>query len=75
MTIDESTSLIDVARAVCTALSEAGMTAVMTGGSAATYYAPDAYQSVDIDFVSVSFRGSPGESVEARLLELGFRRE
>ena len=51
MIITREMSLQDVAFIVCTALSQNGLTAVLTGGSAATYYAPHVYQSRDIDFV------------------------
>jgi hypothetical protein len=44
-------SLIDGAFAVCTALDAAGFTAILCGGSAATFYAPGAYVSADNDFV------------------------
>jgi len=44
-------TLIDVAFAVCTALDHAGERALLVGGSAATFYAPDAYQSSDCDFI------------------------
>lgn len=66
-------SLIDGAFAVCTALDGAGLTAVLCGGSAATYYAPDAYMSADNDFVmtvEVSRR-----EISAILAPLGFREE
>lgn len=36
---------------VCSALDTTGTAAVLTGGSAATYYAPERYQSRDADFV------------------------
>jgi hypothetical protein len=49
--ITAASSLEDVCFAVCTALQNAGSTAVLTGGSAATYYAPQAYQSQDADFI------------------------
>ena len=65
------TSLVDVAYAVCTALDRAGTTAVLTGGSAATFYAPDAYQSADLDFV-ITFN-SRGDSEKA-LFALGYER-
>ncbi|TAM72884.1 hypothetical protein EPN44_14860 [bacterium] len=53
------------------ALHRAGVTAVLTGGSAATVYAPGAYQSDDIDFV-LTF-GPGGAGAAARVLaELGF---
>ena len=44
-------TLSDVAFAVCSALDRAGETAVLCGGSAAAYYVPDRYQSLDVDFV------------------------
>ena len=51
MTLDDGASLVDVAFAACTVLARAGETAVLCGGSAAAYYVPDRYQSLDIDFV------------------------
>jgi hypothetical protein len=71
MIIDATSSLVDVAFTVCTALDRVGTTAVLTGGSAATYYAPDAYQSDDLDFV-ITFNAT-GDS-ERVLLALGFER-
>lgn len=41
----------EVAFIVCTALARQKITAVLTGGSAATVYAPKAYQSRDMDFI------------------------
>jgi hypothetical protein len=70
MTITASTSLRDVAFIVCTALERSGVTAVLTGGSAATVYAPDAYQSADLDFV-VEFRAEDADPVKA-LTGLGY---
>ncbi|MCC6337218.1 MAG: hypothetical protein IT380_24890 [Myxococcales bacterium] len=69
--IGPTSSLADVAFAVCTALERNGYRAVLTGGSAATYYAPDAYQSGDLDFV-LTLRGTRGE---AALTSLGFVRK
>jgi hypothetical protein len=69
--IGPTSSLTDVAFAVCTALERTGFHAVLTGGSAATYYAPDAYQSGDLDFV-LTLRGAGGE---AALVSLGFSRK
>lgn len=66
--IQRASSLADVAFAVCTALDRKGYQAVLTGGSAATYYAPEAYQSGDLDFV-LTLRGADGE---AALTALGF---
>ncbi len=61
MEITRDSSLREVAFAVCTALDRVGVTAVLTGGGAATLYAPEAIQSYD----------SPAQALEA----LGFRRE
>lgn len=72
--IDASSPLVDVAWAVCTALDRNGVTAVLTGGSAATYYAPDAYQSVDLDLVAVRFGATLGEDIESALTGLGYVR-
>ncbi len=73
MTIDASTPLVGVARAVCHALDRAGITAVLTGGSAATYHAPEAYQSSDIDFVAVRFGSVRSrEMVNRHLQDIGF---
>ncbi len=44
-------TLADVAFAVCSALDGAGETAVLCGGSAAAYYVPGQYHSLDVDFV------------------------
>lgn len=51
MAITRQSALTDVAFAVCTALHNSGTKAVLTGGSAAVYYAPERYQSRDADFV------------------------
>lgn len=49
--IRADSTLLDVCYAVCTTLERDGVTAVLTGGSAATFYAPEAYQSRDADFI------------------------
>jgi hypothetical protein len=67
--ITKNSTLTDVAFAVCTALHQTGAVAVLTGGSAATYYAPHAYQSRDLDFV-ITMRGSNSASA---LDALGFK--
>ena len=51
MSIGADTSLRDVAFEVCTVLDRIGTTAVLSGGAAATLYAPEAIQSFDLDFV------------------------
>ena len=72
MTLSNTSTLVDVAFAVCTALDRAGVKAVLTGGSAATYYAPDAYQSSDIDFI-ITFTAAAGKG-EPALRKLGYER-
>jgi hypothetical protein len=69
--IRRTSTLAEVAFAVCTALERSGFRAVLTGGSAATYYAPEAYQSGDLDFV-ITLRGKEGEKA---LASLGFERK
>ena len=51
MQLDASSTLTDVAFGVCTALERADERAVLCGGSAATFYAPEAYESRDLDFI------------------------
>jgi hypothetical protein len=65
-------TLIDVAFAVCTVLDRIQERALLVGGSAATYYAPAAYQSSDCDFI-LRF-GSNAKSIVAALEALGFVR-
>jgi hypothetical protein len=55
---------------VCTALQHAGTVAVLTGGSAATYYSPQAYQSQDADFI-ITFRSDSSGAGHA-MRELGY---
>jgi hypothetical protein len=55
---------------VCTVLHESGIEAVLTGGSAATVYAPQAYQSHDIDMI-VTFRPANADA-RAALESLGY---
>ena len=63
--------LTTVALKVATTLSRAGVSPVLTGGSAATVYAPEAYQSRDLDFVLRSAVSLSGP--EAALFDIGFR--
>jgi hypothetical protein len=72
MTIGPNTTLPEFAFIVCTALPEAGTIAVLSGGGAATVYAPDAYQSRDLDFVLGFWSALAGEP-EAPLTQLGFQ--
>lgn len=69
--IDESSTLQDIAFAVCTVLDRAGIEAVLTGGSAAVYYSSGEAQSLDADFVLRY--GANGDEVRA-LAAIGFVR-
>ena len=71
MKLGPETSLRDVAFEVCTVLDRAGTTAVLTGGGAATLYAPEAIQSLDLDLV-VTVHGNEGASARA-LESIGYR--
>lgn len=62
-------SIQSVAFAVSTALTKSGLTAVLSGGGAASVYAPAAYTSHDLDFILSFGSGSAGR---AALLEAGF---
>ena len=69
-TITSRSTLPDVCFAVCTALWRSGTVAVLTGGSAATLYAPERYQSHDADFVIMMARDPQGTATA--LADLGF---
>jgi hypothetical protein len=71
--ITASSTLRQVAFIVGTALADHGITAVLSGGGAATIYAPDAVQSRDLDFI-LDYWGALGVTDEP-LTKLGFRRE
>lgn len=71
MSIGPDTTLREIAFIVGTALEEAGVSAVLSGGGAATVYAPDKNQSRDLDFV-MGFWSSLGASAEC-VLNLGFQ--
>jgi len=71
--ITAKSTLIDVCFAVSTALDRVGAVAVLTGGSAATYYVPERYQSRDADFVITMIRDE--HAAAAALGELGFVEE
>jgi hypothetical protein len=70
--LDANATLTDVAFAVCTALERAGERAVLCGGSAATFYAPEMYESRDLDFV-LQF-GARATTIDAALHQLGYIR-
>ncbi len=71
MAITEASHLEDVCFAVCTELERCGTVAVLTGGSAATYYASEAYQSDDADFI-ITFSSDRTRAAEA-MRRLGYR--
>jgi hypothetical protein len=70
--IDAGSSLIDVCFAVSAALEAAGMSAVLTGGSAAVAYAPLQYASLDADFILD--RDDSLDDVAVALAAIGFAR-
>lgn len=69
--IDETSSLQEVCFVVSTALAQCGVSAVLTGGSAAAVYAPTAYSSLDADFVLDDM--GPLDCVIEPLASIGFR--
>jgi len=72
VSLPDRAGLVDVAFAACTVLARAGETAVLCGGSAAAYYVPDVYQSLDVDFV-VEIGAAP-HVVDRALATLGYAR-
>lgn len=59
-----------IAFKVCTALHRAGTTAVLTGGSAATVYAPEVHQSRDVDFITYVVRDAA--DLRQAIVDLGY---
>lgn len=72
--INRTTSFEELAFLVCTALDQDGTTAVLSGGGAATIYAPLAHQSRDLDFI-IQFTFGIGNASASPILDLGFVRE
>ena len=68
--IDENSTLEDVCFEVSTALDRHSITGVLTGGSAATVYAPNVYTSYDADFVLTSY--PERQRLEQALAEIGY---
>lgn len=68
MRIKRDSTLREVAFIVCTELQRVGVTAVLTGGSAATIWSAGRYQSHDCDFI-ISFheKDAPAEETLSRL--------
>ena len=70
MAITRRSTIRDVAACVSQALTDAGITAVLTGGGAVSIYSANKYQSYDIDFVTAASRRDLWEVMS----KLGFRR-
>lgn len=71
MTISPDSTLAEVCFVVSDALAARGISAVLTGGSAATVYAPEVYTSLDADFIAEE---SLAEIADA-LARVGFLRD
>jgi hypothetical protein len=68
--IDENSSLEDVCFEVGSALDRCSIRGVLTGGSAATVYAPTVYTSLDADFVLTNF--PERKRIKKALREVGY---
>ena len=73
MKLTHRSSLDDVAATVATALDQAGIVAVLTGGACATIYTGGAYQSHDLDFIVRS--GGTRRTLDAAMVSIGFARD
>jgi len=60
-----------LAALVCSAFDRHGVRVVLSGGGAASIYAPNVFESMDLDFVRLGL----SRRVEDVMLELGFRKE
>lgn len=72
MTITRRSSLLDVVRIVSSALADAGIRAVLTGGASASVHTDGAYLSHDLDFILQSV--TTQAVLDATLASVGFRR-
>ena len=70
MSVFGAGSAEDVAFVVCTAMHQANVTVVLSGGGAATIYAPKAQQTDDLDLVLPFMFSSPKL---ATIYDLGFK--
>lgn len=70
--ITRESTLADICFAVSAALEDAGISGVLTGGSAAALYAPLAYPSHDADFILAD--DDRLDDVAVALVRIGFRR-
>jgi hypothetical protein len=69
--IHQHLSLAEVAAIVSSTLEQAGITAVLSGGSVVTIYSENEYESLDLDFVSPAAKSRLVEVLQS----LGFREE
>ena len=69
--INRDQALEEIASIVSTALENAGVDAILTGGGAVSIYSDNQYESYDLDFISTH----SVEEVTIALLPLGFSRE
>ena len=69
MAITRRSTIRDVAAHVSQALTDAGITAVLTGGGAVSIYSANKYQSYDIDFVTAASR----RELSKVMSKLGFK--
>lgn len=60
-----------LAALVCATLGRHGVQVVLSGGGAAAIYAPNPYESMDLDFIPIGL----SRRVDAPMLELGFRKQ
>lgn len=68
MPITNSSTLTDCAFEICTAMHHLGHKFVLVGGSAATFYCPKVYQSMDLDFcMLITFAGEKEAEAIANL--------
>lgn len=68
MTIGRHTGLEELAVLVSTALAKAGISATLSGGAAVSIYSDNAYQSLDLDFVT----GEGKRRLREAIAPLGF---
>jgi len=69
--IHEDLTLAEVAAIVSDALTQAGITAVLTGGGAVTIYSENEYRSDDLDFISPA----DSQTLEEVMSNLGFSKQ
>jgi nucleotidyltransferase DUF2204 len=60
----------EAAAAVCSHLQGRGIEASLVGGGCVSIYSDNAYESLDLDFVS----HEPQKKIEAALAEIGFKK-